>query len=85
MLNEYRKYRKWNEIEYQPVYMSSTTCTVQVLIGGSVLFSRSNFYLSETDGKIISNIFKPLKSKPLTEVLTSSSPQEAAGFMGNVD
>lgn len=41
--------------------------------------------LSKADGKIISNIFKPLKRKPLTEVSTSSSPQEAAGFMGNVD
>ena len=41
--------------------------------------------LSKADGKIISNIFKPLKRKPLTEESTSSSPQEAGGFMGNVD
>lgn len=39
---------------------------------------------SKADGKIISNIFKPLKQKPLTEESTSFSPQEAAGFMGNV-
>lgn len=40
--------------------------------------------LSKADGKFISNIFKPLKRKPLTKESTSSSQQEAASFMGNV-
>lgn len=43
--------------------------------------------LTKADGNITPSIFKPLKRrerKPLTEESTSSSLQEAAGFMGNV-
>lgn len=51
----------------------------------TTVFQVKQHHLPKADGKIISNIFKPLKGKPLTEESTSSSPQEAAGFMGNVD